>query len=488
MLPRRAARALPEARERQGRGEAGRGAAARRSPTTTTATTSSTTPRSATTTTTPCSTSCASSRRSTPSCARPTRRPSGSGAAPLDKFEQVAPRRADALARQRPRRRGVPRLGDAPAQPAASSSTSRPGELRFVSEPKIDGLAISLTYENGVFTRGATRGDGRDRRGRDPEPEDDQGDPAADRRRARAGRGARRGLPAARGVRRAERGARGGRRADLRQPAQRRRRARCASSTPRSPPRGRSRSGATASARCAGSDLETHAEELDWLRERGLQGQRGDRQVHESADEVVERCRWWEEPPRGARLRDRRRRGQGRPAQPCGASSGVAGREPRWAVAWKFPPITATTKLNKIVWNVGRTGAPAPVRDARAGPRRRRHRLDGDPPQRGGPGPQGRPRGRRGRGDARRRRDPAGGLAADPAAQGQAPAPAEAAEEVPASAGRRRSSPRTRVWTICPNRRGCPGQTFQHVKHFRGAMDIEGLGREERRCASSTRG
>ena len=32
------------------------------------------------------------------------------------------------------------------------------------------------------------------------------------------------------------------------------------------------------------------------------------------------------------------------------------------------------------------------------------------------------------------------------------------------------------VWTICPNRRGCPGQSFQLVKHFRGAMDIEGLG------------
>lgn len=32
--------------------------------------------------------------------------------------------------------------------------------LRLVGEPKIDGLSISLTYEGGVFTRGTTRGDG----------------------------------------------------------------------------------------------------------------------------------------------------------------------------------------------------------------------------------------------------------------------------------------------------------------------------------------
>ncbi len=34
------------------------------------------------------------------------------------------------------------------------------GEIRFVTEPKIDGLAISLVYEDGVLVRGATRGNG----------------------------------------------------------------------------------------------------------------------------------------------------------------------------------------------------------------------------------------------------------------------------------------------------------------------------------------
>ena len=33
-------------------------------------------------------------------------------------------------------------------------------EIEFVAEPKLDGLAISIVYENGVLVRAATRGDG----------------------------------------------------------------------------------------------------------------------------------------------------------------------------------------------------------------------------------------------------------------------------------------------------------------------------------------
>src|SRR5262249_30369051 len=38
--------------------------------------------------------------------------------------------------------------------------------------------------------------------------------------------------------------------------------------------------------------------------------------------------------------------------------------------------------------------------------------------------------------------------------------------------------PEDGVWTICPNRAGCPGQVLMHVKHFVGAMDIDGFGEE----------
>ena len=39
---------------------------------------------------------------------------------------------------------------------------------------------------------------------------------------------------------------------------------------------------------------------------------------------------------------------------------GYVGREPRWALAYKFPPMQATTKLLRIAVNVGRTGSLNP--------------------------------------------------------------------------------------------------------------------------------
>jgi DNA ligase (NAD+) len=39
---------------------------------------------------------------------------------------------------------------------------------------------------------------------------------------------------------------------------------------------------------------------------------------------------------------------------------GFVGREPRWAIAYKFPPIQATTVLKRIAINVGRTGTLNP--------------------------------------------------------------------------------------------------------------------------------
>jgi DNA ligase (NAD+) len=56
-------------------------------------------------------------------------------------------------------------------------------------------------------------------------------------------------------------------------------------------------------------------------------------------------------------------------------------------------------------------------------------------------------------------------------------APMEPPSKCPAC-GTPTVKPEGGVWTICPNRTGCPGQVFQAVKHFVGAMDIDGLGEE----------
>ena len=93
-----------------------------------------------------------------------------------------------------------------------------------------------------------------------------------------------------------------------------------------------------------GLQLGSHWEALEWLREHGFRVN-GDVQRLDTEDEVVAQCLAWQE-RRGAldfeidgvvvKVDDfelQRR-------------LGVVGRDPRWAIAWKFPPTTAVTRLN----------------------------------------------------------------------------------------------------------------------------------------------
>ena len=260
-------------------------------------------------------------------------------------------------------------------------------EFSYTTEPKIDGLAISLTYEEGVLR---PRGNPRrrpGRRGRDPEPAHDRLDPAAHRRRPAAGRGARRGLPADRRLQGAQRAARRGGRAGLRQPAQLGRRL-----DPPARPQPRRRTTAL------GLVLRDRGDE----RPRPRHPQRGGRVAAGERLQGQPRHR----PPRGhrvggqalplvggaarrARLRDRRRRGQDRRA---GALARARRGRPRAALGDRLE-VRADDRDNED--EQGRLERrphrpPRPLRDAGAGPRRRRHRLHRDPAQRGGPGAQGR--------------------------------------------------------------------------------------------------
>ena len=74
------------------------------------------------------------------------------GGRPLDKFDKVThSRRMDSLTDVF----SFDELGD-----FIQKSTQRLPDAVWSVEPKIDGLSVALTYENGVLVRGATRGDG----------------------------------------------------------------------------------------------------------------------------------------------------------------------------------------------------------------------------------------------------------------------------------------------------------------------------------------
>ncbi len=392
------------------------------------------------------------------------------GGAPLDKFRQVThhePMLSLANARDEDELRAWAKRVERQLERLDISGR----EIRYVTEPKVDGLAISLTYESGVFTRGATRGDGRV--GEDvtqnlrtikaiplsiedaPELVEVRGEiylPIAGFTRVNEQR-AQRGQPTFANPRNAAAGS-------LRQ---------LDSSITASRPLSIWCYGVAA---LKGWKPKSHSESLEWLRERGFKVNEDIAILH-GIDEVAERCHWWE----GRRYAlDFEIDGVVVKVDDRGLQRelGVAGREPRWAVAWKFPPTTATTKLNKIVWNVGRTGHLLPFamlepvhvsgvtvstatlhneedlerKDVREGDEVVVMRAGDVIPQVVSPIIQRRKKG------ARRARPP---------------------KKCPLC-GTPTVKPDDGVFTICPNRTGCPGQQFQHVKHFRGALEIEGLG------------
>src|SRR5213592_2700932 len=231
--------------------------------------------------------------------------------------------------------------------------------VAYVIEPKIDGLAVNLTYENGLLTRGATRGDGiqgedvtvnlktikaiplRMQGGDAPAVAEVRGEvylPLSGFRELNE-RIAELGQKLAPNPRNAAAGS-------LRQKD---------SSITASRPLSIWVYGLGAA---EGLRLSSHSEELEWLREHGLRTNPFAERL-ESIEEVAERCRDWE-----------RRRTEldyeidgiviKVDSLEQQAILGALHSRPRWARAFKWAPMTAQTKLLKIAIRVGRTGALNP--------------------------------------------------------------------------------------------------------------------------------
>src|SRR3954464_4132818 len=228
-------------------------------------------------------------------------------------------------------------------------------DFEYVCEPKIDGLAISLLYEDGVLVRGATRGDGEvgedvthNLRTIPTIPLRIAGDEVPARLEVRGE--AYMSLPdfAALNERRAERGE-----STFMNP----RNAAAGTIRQLDPKLMRER---PLSMWCYGVGVtdgvrfERHWDALTWLRDHGFRVN-GDVVRLASEEEVLARCREWQE-RRGAlefeidgvvvKVDD----------YELQRRLGVVGRAPGWAIAWKFPPTTAVTRLNAVNWNVGKFG------------------------------------------------------------------------------------------------------------------------------------
>jgi DNA ligase (NAD+) len=156
---------------------------------------------------------------------------------------------------------------------------------------------------------------------------------------------------------------------------------------------------------------------------------------------------------------------------------GAAGRDPRWAVAWKFPPTTAKTRLLAVRWNVGKFGDLHPFAELEpvhvGGVMVRTATLHNEEDL--------------ARKDLRPGDEVIVLRAGDVIPQVVSPAPhaVENPDRQPPPAVPSHcpicATPTVKaegaVFTNCPNP-VCPGRQWQLLTHFasRGAMDIDGLG------------
>ncbi len=344
----------------------------------------------------------------------------------------------------------------------------------FVCEPKIDGLAVALVYENGSFVQGATRGDGL--RG-----ENITQNLRTIRSLPLAASGD--GLPPRFEVRGEVYMTRHGfewlneQRAEEGQPL---------FANPRNAAAGSVRqldSRITAQRPldiftyalgwADGPTPDSHWEAMHWLSSLGFKINPHTVRFH-SLDEVAHHCEEWVDKRDSldyeidgvvVKIDD----------FALQRTLGFVGREPRWAVAYKFPPTQATTRLLRIEVNVGRTGSLNPyavLEPVRVGGATvKLATLHNE--------------------DDIRRKD---------IRIGDTVIVQRAGEVIPQVVGPvvSRRTGRERVFSIpekcpvcgtpvvrpegeamsyCPNR-GCPAQAFRLLTHFvsRGGMDIDGVG------------
>jgi DNA ligase (NAD+) len=107
-----------------------------------------------------------------------------------------------------------------------------------------------------------------------------------------------------------------------------------------------------------GPDLSSHHESLDWLRELGFPVNPEVR-VLGTLEEVYGQAQWWQEHRHGL---DYEIDGLVVKVDELALQRelGFTSRAPRWAIAFKFPPEERTTTLRRIMVSIGRTGRATP--------------------------------------------------------------------------------------------------------------------------------